>query len=109
MEKPLKLVKDIGGFYRVRDRRNDPLTERIPHKDAKEIFDALNHESSRADLLKVLKMQKEVYDELFGHCCSNGLFNAWSKPFDCTKLNGVRLRIEKLLSLEGAHNATDQS
>lgn len=109
MERPLKLVKDLGGSYRVRDRRNDPLTERIPHKDAKEIFDALNHESTRSELLKALKMHKEVFDELFGHCCSNGVFNAWGKPFDCTKLNEANCVTERLLRLESNQDTTESS
>lgn len=100
MEKPLQLTKDLGGFYRVRDRSNNPLTVPLLYEDAKEIFDSLNHEVSRSELVDTLKDHKSVFDALFGHCCSNGVFNAWNKPFDCTKLNEVSHKTERLLKAE---------
>lgn len=39
------------------------------------------------DLLEACKKWQSVFDELFGHCLSNGVFNAWGQPLDCTKMN----------------------
>lgn len=100
MEKPLQLTKDLSGFYRVRDRSNNPLTQPLPYEDAKEIFDALNHEVPRSELVAALNQHNEVFHELFAHCCSNGVFNTWGKPFDCTNLNEVNHRTERLLKSE---------
>lgn len=36
----------------------------------------------------------EAMSEIFGQAASNGLFDAWQKPIDCTKLNDAYHRIE---------------
>lgn len=37
-----------------------------------------------------------AFDALFVHCCSNGVFNAWGIPFNCTSLNNARMKNPKL-------------
>ena len=103
MQKPLQLTKDLGDLYQVRGRNDNPITTPLPFEDAKEIFDALNHDVTRSELVEALKLHKEVFDELFAHCCSNGVFNAWNKPFDCTKLNEANHKTERLLKSENLY------
>lgn len=100
MKKPLQLTKDLAGFYRVRDRDGEAVSCRLPFEDAKEIFDALNNSVPRSELIELLAGHKRVFDELFGHCCSNGVFNAWNKPFDCTSLNETNHKTERVLLFE---------
>lgn len=50
--------------------------------------------------MSLLNECRGVFDDLFGHCCSNGVFNAWGKPFNCTKLNEVNRKIGDALKSE---------
>lgn len=101
MEKPLQLTKEPHeGFYCVRDRNNNPLTVPLPYEDAKEIFESLNREFPRSELVNALEEHVGVFDALFVHCCSNGVFNAWGEPFDCTKMNEVHHKTNRLLKAE---------
>ncbi len=29
----------------------------------------------------------KAFDDIFGHCVSNGIFNAWGQALDCTSMN----------------------
>lgn len=44
-------------------------------------------ERERDQLLVALKSYEMAFDGLFAHCLSNGVFNAWQAPLDCTALN----------------------
>ena len=39
------------------------------------------------DMHKALEAYGRAFDELFSNCLSNGLFNAWGGPVNCTALN----------------------
>jgi hypothetical protein len=64
-------------------------------------FDLLREHS---DKMKVERDEFEAsnmawnnaFDALFVHCCSNGVFNAWGQPFNCTSLNNARMKTTKL-------------
>lgn len=43
---------------------------------------------------------QQLHEDLFGHCLSNGVFNAWGKRFDCTNLNNIAHDAEKFLKGE---------
>lgn len=100
MKKPLKVTKGLAGLFCVRDADGIVAANHIPHDDAELIADAVNAVTSRAELLGLLKEYHEVFSDLFGHCCSNGIFNAWGKSFDCTKLNEVNRKIGDALKSE---------
>lgn len=46
------------------------------------------------NLLTACKLQMKAWDELFGHCLSNGIYNAWGKAFDCTELNRAKSALD---------------
>lgn len=46
-------------------------------------------ESGKYPAFEAVAASQAAFDELFGHCVSNGVFNAWQKPMDCTKLNAA--------------------
>jgi hypothetical protein len=50
-----------------------------------------------ARLRAALGKYEAVREEMFGHFCSNGMFNAWGKQFDCTGLNDAHQQAEKAL------------
>lgn len=39
------------------------------------------------DALGCIRLYETAFDEMFGHCLSNGVYNQWGKSFDCTTLN----------------------
>lgn len=43
--------------------------------------------TSHGQVLAALQKYEEAFDLLFGQCCSNGIFDAWGKPVNCTTLN----------------------
>lgn len=43
--------------------------------------------TSHDQALAALQKYEEAFDLLFGQCCSNGIFDAWGKPVNCTTLN----------------------
>lgn len=43
--------------------------------------------ASHGQMLAALQKYEEAFDLLFGQCCSNGIFDAWGKPVNCTTLN----------------------
>lgn len=45
---------------------------------------------------------EEAFDGLFISCCSNGVFNAWGKPVNCTALNEAHDMARKALRIGGA-------
>lgn len=55
------------------------------NEDAARLFDAL----SRYEM---------AFDSLFVHCCSNGVFNAWQRPFNCAGLNDAHEKAKDALS-----------
>jgi hypothetical protein len=54
--------------------------------------------ASAPELLKVLKLYEEVWDEMFAHFCSNGMLNRWGKEFNCSKLNEAHRIGEKVIA-----------
>lgn len=46
-------------------------------------------ESGKYPALEAVVASQAAFDEMFDHCVSNGVFNAWQKPMDCTKLNAA--------------------
>lgn len=53
------------------------------------------------EALKLLKKAHDVFEDLFVHCLSNGVYNQWGKSFNCTDLNRVKYEIECYLKAEG--------
>jgi len=50
-------------------------------------------ERLRAELeqaVEALVKWQAVFQDLFGHCFSNGVFNAWGKEFNCTNMNNAQ-------------------
>lgn len=52
----------------------------------------------RDDLLEALDQYQSVFDQMFAHFYSNGVFNCWGKPFDCTSLNDVHSNASKAIA-----------
>jgi len=52
---------------------------------------------SAPNMLKALKLQQEAFEALFAHCLSNGVFNAWGKPLDCTLLNSAKSAVDAVI------------
>lgn len=50
-----------------------------------------------ARLRGALEKYEAVREEMFGHFCSNGLFNAWGKEFNCSGLNDAHLLAREAL------------
>ena len=100
MKKPLKVTKGLAGLFYVRDADGAVVAANIPQESAELIASAVNNPTSPAELLSLLEECRAVFDNLFGHCCSNGVFNAWGKSFDCTKLNGVKYKVENTLKAQ---------
>ena len=44
-----------------------------------------------------LQIWMNVRQQLFAHCLSDGVFNIWQKEFDCTSLNDIQFKTEKLI------------
>ncbi|MNJ08756.1 hypothetical protein D3C77_28800 [compost metagenome] len=57
--------------------------------------------SKTTKLKEALVKYEKVFDELFGHCCSNGVFNQWGKMFDCTELNEAHQTADRVLKTLG--------
>lgn len=47
----------------------------------KGLFNEHNAEAAKVELCR------QAFEQLFGHCCSNGVFNHLGEPMDCTLLN----------------------
>lgn len=52
----------------------------------------------RDDLLEALDQYQSVFDQIFAHFYSNGVFNCWGKPFDCTSLNDAHSNASKAIA-----------
>lgn len=48
-------------------------------------------------LSDALRKYEQAFDDLFGSCCSNGVFNAWGGTVDCTNLNEAHYMAGKAL------------
>ena len=53
--------------------------------------------AQNARLREALTKYEAVWGELFAHCCSNGVFNAWGKAFPCDGLNEAHYFASKVL------------
>ncbi len=54
--------------------------------------------AERDQLLEALKAYEAVWEEIFTHFLSNGLFNRWGEQFNCTKLNEAHQISEKAIA-----------
>lgn len=45
--------------------------------------------AQNAELVAHAALCKKAFDDLSGHCLSNGVFNAWNQAMDCTSLNAA--------------------
>lgn len=83
-ERDASVLDEAGGYYM---RHLMAMTgEDLHGKGA--IAAELGHRDMQNDmLLAALQKYEEAFDLLFGQCCSNGIFDAWGKPVNCTTLN----------------------
>lgn len=42
------------------------------------------------------KLCCKAFDDMFDHCLSNGVFNAWGKAMDCTSINAAKKALTNL-------------
>lgn len=54
--------------------------------------------SHSSELLAALQMYEVAFDDLFSHCASNGIFNAWGNTVECTNLNNAHLMAETIIN-----------
>lgn len=54
--------------------------------------------AQRGQLVSALQKYEEAFDDLFGHCCSNGIFNAWGAIVDCSLINEAHSLAGSVLS-----------
>lgn len=50
-----------------------------------------------AEAVAALKEYEAFFDQLFAQACSNGLFDAWGRPINCTRLNKAHHMAERAL------------
>jgi len=65
-------------------------------------------EGRREERERVLPFVHDVakmFDQIFGHCLSNGVFNAWGKSLNCSLLNKVGIDARSLLQDHEAPSA----
>lgn len=55
-------------------------------------------------LSDALRKYEEAFDDLFGSCFSNGVFNAWGGTVNCTNLNEAHYMAGKALGKQGKQN-----
>lgn len=55
--------------------------------------------------LELLKKADAVFESLFTHCLSNGIYNQWGASFNCFDLNRVKYEIECYLRKKGEKGA----
>lgn len=66
-------------------------------KDFDQLRDSNDKLKEERDELAASNMAwNSAFDALFVHCCSNGVFNAWGIPFNCTSLNNARMKNPKV-------------
>jgi hypothetical protein len=63
-------------------------------------------EVQNRDLLAALKQYEQAFDGLFTHCLSNGIFNAWQAPHDCTALNLAHEAARAAIAIAASTNIT---
>lgn len=49
------------------------------------------------DAIAALKEYEAFFDQLFAQACSNGLFDAWGRPINCTRLNKAHQMADRAL------------
>lgn len=53
-------------------------------------------DAENVELRSIVDLIDMELEQMFGHFCGNGMFNAWGKPYDCNSLNNIRQAIDQL-------------
>lgn len=53
----------------------------------------------RDALLAAVEKYEIAFDGMFAHCCSNGVYNHWGRPLDCSALNEAHRLGEKAIKV----------
>ena len=87
----------------IADLKASPISE-----EAMDILRAENEQLERERdqlatqseaMREAIELYEQAFEGLFTHCLSNGIFNAWQKPLDCTLINNAHNSGQTLLNL----------
>lgn len=72
---------------------NAMTMQRMPDGD----YIKYSHAIAKIEKLEAaVEASRKAFDEMFSHCCSNGVYNRWGKGMNCTSINEAILLIDRL-------------